>query len=276
MGFSTALRACRSLFRIKLAEAFAYRISALTNTAIGLFWAILECVMYTVFFSYGAAGAAAGGGLTLSQTISYVWLAQSFGFLAIGSVNGEILSKINDGNVGIELCRPLDLYFHWFTKTAADKLGLGWIRCVCILTIGALMPAGFSLKGPASAAGFFVFCISVIMAFFLSAAYAMFITAVRMNVTWGNGPVNLILVTSMLLSGVQLPLRLWPDFMQGFLRLQPFAGVIDTPMQLFIGSLAPAGALRAIAVQAVWLAAFVAAGRVIMRKRLKTIIIQGG
>lgn len=275
MGFVRTFRACRSLFRIKMAETFSYRVSALTGAMIGVFWGILECVMYTVFFKYSSNASAGGNGMTLSQTISYVWLAEGFLFLNLGNIDGDIMAKINSGDIGTELCRPLDLYFHWFSKTAAGKLGMGWIRCALTLTAAALMPADYALKGPASAKAAALFLLSVSAALFISTAYGMLLTAIRLNVTWGNGPVYMVGLAAMILSGSYLPLRLWPDFMQGFLRLQPFAGATDTPMQIYVGSLTPAEALPAIAVQAAWTAIFIAAGRILMGIRLKTIVIQG-
>jgi ABC-2 type transport system permease protein len=104
----------------------------------------------------------------------------------------------------------------------------------------------------------------------------MFVTAIRLNITWGNGPTFMLIFISGVLSGTYLPLRLWPDFMQTFLRLQPFAGFTDIPVQLYIGSMKPIEALPGICIQLVWLIGFIIAGRAIMNLRLKSIIVQGG
>lgn len=86
----------------------------------------------------------------------------------------------------------------------------------------------------------------------------------------------MLLLLSGILSGTYLPLRLWPDFMQTFLYLQPFGGFADIPLQLYIGSVAPAAALPGIGLQLLWSLIFIAAGRMIMKRRLHSIIVQGG
>lgn len=64
--------------------------------------------------------------------------------------------------------------------------------------------------------------------------------------------------------------------MQTFLYLQPFGGFADIPLQLYIGSVATAAALPGIGLQLLWSLIFIAAGRMIMKRRLHSIIVQGG
>jgi ABC-2 type transport system permease protein len=64
--------------------------------------------------------------------------------------------------------------------------------------------------------------------------------------------------------------------MQTFLYLQPFGGFADIPVQLYIGSMAPAAALPAIGLQFIWSVIFIAAGRLIMNLKMKSMIVQGG
>jgi ABC-2 type transport system permease protein len=81
---------------------------------------------------------------------------------------------------------------------------------------------------------------------------------------------------SMVLSGAYLPLQMWPDVLQGFLFFQPFAGNLDLPLRLYVGSLSAGGGAVIIGTQLAWTAVFIAAGRVIMRRKLRNIIVQGG
>lgn len=276
MNYRNTCRACSSLFRIRMAEGLQYRVSAISGTVVGVFWALLECVLFTVFYTYSENGSWNNNGLSLPQTISYVWLTQGLFVLQSMSIDSEIMGKINNGDVGIELCRPMNLYTHWFLKSSAGKLGTSWIRSLATVLTGLLMPAGYALVGPASLPALFCFLLSVVMAFVLCSAFAMLVTAIRLNITWGDGPTYMLLLVSGILSGTYLPLRLWPDFMQTFLYLQPFGGFADIPVQLYIGSMAPAAALPGIGLQLIWSMIFIAAGRIIMKRKLNSIIVQGG
>lgn len=276
MSLRHTWKACAALFRIRMAEGLQYRMAALSGVLVSVLWAMLECIILWVFFTYGERGAWNAGGMTLEQTMSYVWLAQGLFLLQSMNIDGDIMAKINSGDVGIELCRPLDLYAHWFAKSAAGKLGFVWIRSVLTVTAGVLMPAAIALGPPASAAGLIAFAASAVLAFGLCTSFAMFVTAVRLNITWGNGPSYILLLISGVLSGTYLPLRLWPDFMQTFLALQPFGGFVDIPAQLYVGSLPPEAALPRMGLQLAWMLVFIAAGRRIMSRKVKSIIVQGG
>ncbi len=269
-----SLRACWSLFRIRMAESLQYRMAALASASISIFWALIEITVYSVFYLHGAHGGAPT--LTLPQTVSYVWLGQAIWALAPMSVDSELLGKIVNGDVGVELCRPLDLYAHWFTKTAAGRLGGFWWRALITLVVGACMPAGFQLGAPASVTGLVLFLVSLTSAFLLGAAYGMLVTTIRLGITWGEGPTYMLLLLGGVLSGGYLPLPLWPDVLQPFLLLQPFAGYLDLPIRLYIGVISPTAGLLTIALQLGWIVAFILAGRALLRRKLRTIIVQGG
>ena len=269
------LKACGALFKTRVAEQIQYRAAALAGTSIGVFWGILQIVMFTVFFTYGNVD---NIGMTLPQAISYAWMTQIFiGTIGIlGGVDGELREKIVSGNVALELCRPLDLYSHWFAKTAASRLGGSVWRMIFTLMAALLVPAALRLSLPDSVVGFALFLLSVCSAFLLSAAYVMVLTSVRMGLTWGEGPIYALGMLAGLLSGAYLPLQLWPDFLQTVLLLQPFAGLMDIPLRLYIGSMPPEDALWAISLQLIWAVVFIFIGRTLMSQKLKGLIVQGG
>jgi ABC-2 type transport system permease protein len=271
------VKACFSIFRIKTAEGFQYRMAGLAGASTSIFWILIEITVYTIFYTYSnnkEAGTAAG--LTLKQVVSYAWLTQLLFLMQPMSIDGEILSKITNGDVGIEMCRPIDLYSHWFAKTAASRLTPMFWRGSITLIFGLLMPLSYRLSPPTSLLNFMYMLLSFFSACLLCTAYAMLTCAVRLNITWGDGPTFIMMLIGGVLSGAYLPLQLWPKFMQGFLLIQPFAGYLDIPLRLYIGTLPTNSAAWAIGLQVMWTIVFIAIGRILLSKRLKTIIVQGG
>jgi ABC-2 type transport system permease protein len=270
-------RAYLSIFRIKTAEGLQYRIAGLAGASISIFYTFIEITVFTVFYRY-ADHASAGilAGLTLRQLITYTWLGQILFLMQPMSIDSDILSKIVSGDVGVEMCRPLDLYYHWFAKIAAGRLVPLFWRGSIILLVGLLMPPAFRLKPPASMAGLLYMLLSFISAFLLCTAYGTFVCVIRLNITWGNGPTYIIMLIGGVLSGGYLPLQLWPEFLQDFLLFQPFAGYLDIPVRLYLGTLAPDNALWAVGLQLLWTFAFLLLGRRIMALRLRKITVQGG
>ena len=110
----------------------------------------------------------------------------------------------------------------------------------------------------------------------LCVAFVMLIMAVRVGLTWGEGPVWIFIIIGGLLSGNYLPLPLWPDFMQRALMLQPFAGLMDIPFRLYIGAILPGDAIGAIGLQLLWAAAIVVLGKALLNRRISHLIVQGG
>ena len=274
------IKAGLSLFRIRAAEGLQYRLAALSGATVSSFWALIEVVVLTVFFTYGNNTGDSINGMTLSQGVSYIWLGQLMVMMQIPGIDSELMGKITSGDVGVELCRPLDLYWHWFARSAAGKVNAFILRGGLVIVCGiSLTLTGFHTIGlglPYKMLNFILFLVSLFHAFLFSTAYSMFITAIRMGISWGDGPMNLISVSGMVLSGGYLPLQLWPDFMQSFLRIQPFASYLDTPARLYVGSIDIEKGLLAMMFQVLWIIAFIVFGRIIMARKIKTVVVQGG
>ena len=277
MPYLPMAKACLSIFRIKTAEGLQYRMAAFAGAATSIFWALIEITVYSIFYKYAAnrdAGLIAG--LSLKQVVSYIWLAQVLWLMQSMSIDNEILNKITSGDVGIELCRPFDLYLHWFAKNAASRLvPLSWLGAM-VLLFGMIMPLSYRLSLPETFQGFIFTLVSVFSAFLLCTAFAMLICVIRMSIAWGDGPTYIMILVGGVLSGAYLPLQLWPKFMQGFLLTQPFAGYLDIPLRLYLGTMKPGDAGWVIGLQLLWAAVFMAAGKALMNRRLKNIIVQGG
>lgn len=270
-------KACLSIFRIKTAEGFQYRMAGLAGASTSIFWVLIEITVYTIFYTYANnKGAGLAAGFSLKQVVSYAWLTQLLFLMQPMSIDSEILGKITSGDVGIEMCRPIDLYFHWFAKTAASRLTPMFWRGSITLIVGLLMPVSYRLSAPSSLLGLLCMLISSASAFLLCTAYAMLTCTVRLNIPWGDGPTYIMMLVGGVLSGAYLPLQLWPKFMQNFLLVQPFAGYLDIPLRLYIGTLPASKAFFAISLQLMWATLFIALGKALMNKRLKNIIVQGG
>jgi ABC-2 type transport system permease protein len=271
---SRTLTACWALFKIRVATQLQYRAAAIANSSIGIFWGVLQITMITVFYTYGNPDGAA---LSLRQAVSYMWLVQILhGLVVMYNVDNELREMITGGNVSVELCRPLNLYDHWYAKTSANRIGGAFWRMVIISAVAITVPGMYGLGAPVSFVSFVLFTVSLTTAFFLSVSFAMVVTAVRLGLTWGDGPIWMITILSGVLGGAYLPLQLWPDAMQPFLRLQPFAGFMDTPFRLYIGSLPVNDAAFSIGLQLIWIIIFLILGKWLMNRKLQHLIVQGG
>ena len=266
-----------AFFRMKAAQGMQYRAAGLSGAATGTLWCLIEIAVYTAFYRYAQnRDAVSAAALTLPQMVTYSWIGQALFSLLPHGPDGDILQKIRSGDVALELCRPLDLYAHWFTRAAAGKVAPFVWRGIPILLAGIFMPFGWGVSAPASPAHFLLFLLSCVSMLLLSLSFNTLVAAVRMSISWGDGPMYLMTLIPMVLSGGYLPLQLWPAALQKALLLQPFAGLMDIPLRLYLGTLPLHEAVLAITLQLLWCAVFVLLGRMGMRKRLGSIVVQGG
>ncbi|MDI9419846.1 MAG: ABC-2 family transporter protein [Limnochordia bacterium] len=271
------VKAYLSLFRVQALADLQYRLAALAGATTSIFWGLVEIVIFTVFYTYSErAGAGIPAGLSLNQVVTYVWLAQCLFSIQPLALDSEIQAKIENGNVSLDLARPMDLYAYWFAKIAAGRLTpLCW-RGLAVLAAGIVMPAGYRLGPPASWANLLWTLAAAASALFLAAAFGCLLSSVRLSVDWGSGPVFMLILVSQVLSGSHLPLQLWPKAWQRWLFLQPFAGYLDIPCRMYLGSMPLEQAAAAIALQWLWIVVFVIVGRLLMARQLARIVVQGG
>jgi ABC-2 type transport system permease protein len=147
------------------------------------------------------------------------------------------------------------------------------------LLAGVLFPLfgldDWSLRPPASLGAGALFAVSLSLVVALSSAIVMLLN-VAVTVTLNDRGVNSLLgLFVVVLSGNLLPLPLFPDALQRFLFVQPFAGVIDIPFRIYTGHLAGHMALIGVALQAAWTILLVIVGRRALRRVFGRVEIQG-
>jgi ABC-2 type transport system permease protein len=255
-----------------------YRAAAWAKISTFVFYGFVHVVLILIFYKYGVnAAAGAEAGMTAAQAVSYTWMVQVIApiFPVMGG-GGEIVDKITSGDVGLELCRPLDLYLHWFSHAMATRLAPFLLAIVPVTAVAMLLPPPYNLLPPASLAGLFGMVLCLCTGLLLSCSVITLSYGLLLNLRWGTGPVNIMMIVTDVLSGSYLPLQLWPAGLQKFLYLQPFAGLADIPLRLYVGTMAPESVWQAVAVQLAWVIVFISAGRLLMGRSLRRIVIQGG
>ena len=162
----------------------------------------------------------------MQQAVSMVWLQQLAGVLVPGwntNADAALYNQLRTGDVAYELLRPLDAYTHWYVRSIAGRIGTFLLELVPILGIGLLVPEPWGLGAPVSP----------------RASWPAWTCgpwddelAMLLDVRVGDAPSRMAVTVAQILSGLYLPLQLWPEGMQTFLYYQPFAGMLDLPVRL--------------------------------------------
>ena len=272
---AAALRPYQAVFRARFQLLLQYRAAAIAGFGTQCWWGAIKIMVFSAFFR------AATAPMTLSQAIDYVWLGQALLTMLPWSVDPEISRMVRTGDVAYERMRPLDTYAFWYARAVARRTATPLLRAIPMVILAAFLlrlvgASKWALNPPASVNAAVVFVVSMVLVVALSAAVSMIMDIIAVATLSDRGPSALIGPFIIVLSGNLIPLPLFPDWMQVFLRLQPFAGLLDTPFRIYSGHLTGADAAFALARQAVWIVLLVMLGRFMMRRVAARLQAQGG
>ena len=273
-----ASRPYAAAFAARFQLMLQYRAAALAGFATQCWWGGIKVMVYAAFFAGAAAGDAR---ITLSQVITYTWLAQAFLVLSPWTGDPEISQAVRTGAIGYERLRPIDTYNWWYVRAAAWMTARALPRALLMLAVaGVAFPLlgldAWSWRPPADGLAFGLFTLSMLLVVLVSSAFVMLLN-ISAVVTMDERGVNTLVASLLIaLSGNLLPLALYPDWMQTFLLVQPFASFLDIPFRIYFGGLTGWGAAAGLALQAFWTLVMIAIGRAWMVRVMAKLQMQGG
>jgi ABC-2 type transport system permease protein len=261
-----------SFFRMRFLTLIQYRTAALAGIATQFVFGMMYVLVRCAFF----ASSDAAQPMDLSQVITYTWLGQAMLGLLPWSVDKEITDSVLTGKVAYELTRPLDLYTMWFMRTLAFRTAPTLLKSVPQFVISTLLvPKQYAMSAP-GLWGFAAWLAAIAGAVVLSTAITNFMQATVMFTVRSEGIMRFMPTFVTFMSGMIVPLKFFPDWIQAFMQYQPFAGIMDLPSQLFCGSLAPSAILWVLPMQIIWSLIFIIFGRMLMNRGIRRVAIAGG
>ena len=269
------MKAYLSILRQQMIGQMQYRAGFWAGISTHIFWGEARAAILVAFYLYGQGEA----DITMRQAVSMVWLQQLAGVLVPGwntNADAALYNQLRTGDVAYELLRPLDAYTHWYVRSIAGRIGTFLLELVPILGIGLLVPEPWGLGAPVSPLHALACLITLLSGLFTSCAMILLSYAMVLDVRVGDAPSRMAVTVAQILSGLYLPLQLWPEGMQTFLYYQPFAGMLDLPVRLYVGAQPLSRAGEIVLLQAFWTAVFVLTGRAWIGRSFKKLVIQGG
>lgn len=263
------MRGYLAVLRARFLALLQYRAAALAGMGTQLFWGLIRVMIFEAFYRSSTAAQP----IPQAHVISYVWLGQAFLGLQPWNTDRDVRDQIRTGAVAYELLRPLDLYSLWYSRAVALRCAPTLLRSIPLLVVAGLF---LGLQAPASVASLSAFAAALVGAVLLSSAITVLLNVSLMWTVAGEGISQLVFSLVLVLSGMVVPLPLFPDWAQGLLRALPFSGLADTPFRLYTGHLPPAEVVPVIAHQVLWTVALVLLGRFALAVGKRRLVVQGG
>lgn len=266
-----------SFLSARFRSGLQYRAAAIAGFITQIFWGFIRIMILEAFY----ASSTSPQPMNFLQVVSYVWLGQAFLGMLPWNVDRDVQALVRTGGVSYELLRPLDLYWIWYARAMAWRVSTTLLRSVPLVFFAMVLLPLFgvddiALALPHSVGAFGLWIISMIFALLLSCAITTLMSVTMMWTISGQG-VGIILPTAVtIFSGMILPLPLFPDWFQGILRLLPFHGLFDTPARIFSGNISGFPIVSVLSQQLGWIVGTVFFGRILIKRGLRRLVVQGG
>lgn len=262
-----------SFFRLRFSMGLQYRAAALAGIVTQFVWGFMEIMIFRAFYQADASAFP----MSFSAASSYIWLQQAFlAFFAAWMMDNDIFDAIVNGNIAYELCRPINIYNMWFSRSIATRLSRAVLRCFPILITAVFIPNPYGISAPASPVHFVFFFITLILGLAVTVSFCMLIYMLTFFTISPQGLRMLFTSTVEFFAGAIIPLPFFPEKIQGFMELLPFASMQNVALRIYSGSMDSGQMKNAITLQVFWLLVVTLCGKLLCHLAEKRITVQGG
>jgi ABC-2 type transport system permease protein len=212
------------------------------------------------------------GGYDVRDTVTYVWLAQAILMTVYVFGWQELALRIRDGSIATDLVRPLDPQRYWLAYDLGRAPYHFVFRGFLPFVFGALV---FRLHAP-SPLDTVAFLVSLTVAVVVSLGFRFLYNLAAFWLVDIRGVITVSLSLSLFLSGMVMPLSFFPGWLGDVAHALPFASIVQTPIDIWLGKHHGAALAGAIVLQAFWALVFLGLGRLVLRAGSRKLVIQGG
>jgi ABC-2 type transport system permease protein len=246
-----------------------YRAAAVAGFGTQLFWGLIRMMIFQAFYDSGSGPQP----MSRADVVTYIWLGQALLGILPWNLDYDIRAMVRNGTVAYELLRPVDLYTTWYMRALAQRTAPTLLRSIPLLLVSGLF---FELRPPAGVQALFEWILTTIGAVAFSCAFTALMNVTLVVTVSGEGVARFMPPLVYTLSGMLIPISLLPAWSIPIVNLLPFRALIDTPFRAYLGQMTERDLAAGLAHQVLWTLVFVAAGRALLNRSVRRMVIQGG
>lgn len=255
-----------SLVRAGYRRQSAYLAASLagmfTNTVFGL---LRIAVLLAVVAPTGTVA-----GYDAATVGTFVWLGQGLLGVVLLWGDSELSQRVRTGDVAIDLVRPWDLQAALLAQDLGRAGHAVVYRFAAPVAVGALV---LPFRWPERAGTVALFAVSAVLAVVISFAMRFLVELTAFWLLDARGVRSVYASVSGVLCGLTVPLAFFPDAVRTALYATPFPALLQTPIDVFTER---DGVARLLAHQLLWAALLLLAGRVVLARATRELVVQGG
>jgi ABC-2 type transport system permease protein len=235
-----------------------------TNTVFGFLQAYILIAVYRHRASIG--------GFDAADAVTYVWLAQSMIMTVYVFSWWELAWRIRDGSIATDLSRPLDPQRYWLAYDLGRAPYHFLFRGLPPFVLGALV---FQLHWPSPLDGL-AFVLSLTLAVVVSFAFRFIYNTAAFWLLDFRGVVTISTTLVVFFSGMAIPIRFFPHLLREVCYALPFASIIQTPVDIWLGKREGLQLAGMLALQLAWAVALLGIGKLLLARATRKLVVQGG
>ena len=256
--------------RIGFVNILAFRLRYYTGIVTYL---INVTVYYFIWKALYAADPEFAAGFNFTEMTTYVavgWVIRSVYF---NNVDSDIASDVQSGNVVMSMLKPTGVQVRYL----GQALGEAAFRLILLTTPAALLISLiFPVKGPASAGHFAAFLLALGGSVMLTGALNFIVGAFALRLKAILGLLRAKFYVQELLSGLLVPITMFPPVLAAAMTWLPFQHIAYTPLRIYLGKLNGQELAAALVVQWVWVAILLTFGVWFWDRMARKITVHGG
>lgn len=210
--------------------------------------------------------------MNFKEITTYYILVISFNPIVFWGINEMMGESIREGEILRELLNPIS-YFNYYFGMRIGELIEAVIVAILTFIISSLI---FDVLLPSSLLNFIFFVLLIALAVVVVYFFELIlgITAFYTDSIWGIEMFKRAVLS--IFSGMIAPIILFPKFLQKIANFLPFKDCIYTPVNIYFGKLETMEILHIILKQCIWIIILYIGAKILFKKAIKNITINGG
>jgi ABC-2 type transport system permease protein len=258
-------------------RAFAREATYREEVFTGIGSVALRVYLYYALWSALFRNNGPQAGFSLNDVIKYATLALMLGLIYGAQGPYIIREKIREGNIAIDLMRPISVPLYVFADTVGQAgFALLEIAMALPLAIGLLALTGTHLSAPSSPLNALAFIPSVLLGFFVN----FFLDLIMATITFWTmeifGFQLMVQFITSLLAGAVVPLQFFPPAVSKIALASPFAAIYSAPLSIYIGQHTGMQLATTLLSQLMWVVIFGVGALALWRVGERRVVVQGG
>jgi ABC-2 type transport system permease protein len=256
--------------RIGFINILAFRLRYYTGIVTYL---INVTVYYFIWKALYAADPDFARGFDFAEMVTYVAVGWVIRSLYFNNIDQNMASDVQSGAIVMSMLKPTSVQSVYLGRAVGEAA----FRLIMLTAPSAvLISLIFPVQAPASALHAAAFVAAVLGSVLLSGALNFIVGSFAVRMTTILGLLRAKFYVQELMSGLLVPMTMFPAPIERLAAWMPFEHIAYTPLRIYLGKLQGAELIEKLALEWLWVGMLMLLGAWFWRRMASSLSVQGG